>query len=57
MRGALRETSWSTRSRESDELEDRVAYWLAKQESSPSIGSALLIGGTFLAMIVFAISH
>ena len=44
-------------SSEGHDLEERVTDWIARQESSSWLLTALALGTTFLAMVLFAASR
>jgi hypothetical protein len=54
MRGLIGESSWRFQSIKRDDLEERVSHWLSQHEPPPSRWAALLLAGTFLAMVAFA---
>lgn len=57
MREWLGEKLWSFELRDGNDLEARVASWIAKQESSSWIIAIMVLGSSFLAMVLFAISR
>ena len=57
MREWLGERLWSLEPRDGNDLEERVVSWLARQESTSWIVSTLVLGGAFVAMLLFAVSR
>jgi len=57
MRGWIGERLWSFELRGRNDLEERVASWIARQESTSWIISAMVLGTSFVAMVLFAVSR
>ncbi len=57
MREWLGERLSSLELRNGNDLEERVASWIARQESSSWIISIMVLGSSFAAMVLFAISR
>jgi len=53
----LGEKLWSFELRDGNDLEERVASWIARQESSSWIISIVVLGSSFAAMVLFAVSR
>ncbi len=51
------ERSWSFESRSGNDLEERVANWIARQEPTSWVATTLVLGTTLVAMVLFALSH
>lgn len=48
---------WPSELRDGNDLEERVASWIARQESTSWIISTIGIGTAFIAMVLFAVSR
>lgn len=57
MRGLLSERPWSFESRDRNDLEERVANWMARQEPTSWVVSSIVLGTTFMAMVLFALTR
>lgn len=57
MRGLLGERPWPFESRDGNDLEERVADWLARQEPTSWIVSTIVLGSAFFAMVLLAVSR